>query len=420
MIDGWARTWPVLVIGAFSCAVYGLGFDVAPERPATQIFGILYYPLFAGYLAAAWWIWRRRGVSPALVITLAIVFRLLAVSDPPALSSDVYRYPWDGRVQRAGISPYRHPPADEALAHLRDTVIHPQINRQSARTVYPPGAQAVFAVLPYSVDGVRWIMIALDVLTMLLLASLLARCAIDPARVVLYAWAPLVVYEIGNGGHLEAAVLPLLVGAALAMRSARGRLAGALIGAAAAIKLYPILAVAALAKRRPSEVLVPAALVVAAGYLVYGVWAGPDVIGFLPSYVGSAEDHNIGLRALLEWALSPLVAQPRTAAFMICLATFGTGAVVLWRRREAPVEQRLLGFIGLYLLTLPTAFHPWYALWIVPWLCIHPRASWLWLTGALPLSYLKYGSPGGVMPGWVVPVELIPTGMLLAWEARRR
>ena len=64
---------------------------------------------------------------------------------PPFLSTDIYRYVWDGKVQGAGINPFRYIPADRHLAFLRDTGIYPHINRRdSAHTIYPPGAQIIF------------------------------------------------------------------------------------------------------------------------------------------------------------------------------------------------------------------------------------------------------------------------------------
>ena len=65
----------------------------------------------AGHRGASWRLHRSasrwRGAS--------------TVSSPrPILSSDVYRYVWDGRVEAAGINPYRYVPADPQLAPLRD------------------------------------------------------------------------------------------------------------------------------------------------------------------------------------------------------------------------------------------------------------------------------------------------------------
>ena len=78
------------------------------------------------------------------VLALGAAMRALLIPAPP-VSTDIYRYVWDGRVQAAGINPYRHIPADEALASPRDEAIYPRINRGDyAPTIYPPTAQIVF------------------------------------------------------------------------------------------------------------------------------------------------------------------------------------------------------------------------------------------------------------------------------------
>src|SRR5262249_54575097 len=74
-------------------------------------------------LAGALWLSAvaivRRGMLPSgtiwLVLGVATAMRLLTLTAPPILSSDIYRYVWDGRVQLAGINPYRFVPADDAL-----------------------------------------------------------------------------------------------------------------------------------------------------------------------------------------------------------------------------------------------------------------------------------------------------------------
>ncbi len=408
------------MIGLVAAAIYFVGFDLARDLHPSVTYQALYYPLLLLFAGTCVWIWRRPGGSRwrlAWILGFAVLFRLLAVADPPSLSSDIHRYAWDGRVQRAGISPYAHPPEATELAGLRDTEIHPRINRPGARTIYPPGAQVLYRLLPYDLDAIRFVMIALDLVTILLLAKLLAVLGLDPARVILYAWCPFVVYEVANNGHLEAAMLPLLVAAVLAWHRGRSGLVGMLLGAATAMKLYPALAAVALARPRPVRVIGGLIAVPGALYVAYAGSVGADVFGFLPEYVRSAEDHNIGLRAGLE-ALLFALPHAREVAFAACNLALLIGAAVLWRRGGRP-EQVLPAAIGLYLLTLPTAFHPWYALWLVPWLCIRPRAAWLWLLAALPLSYLKYATTDGVMPGWVRPVEFVPTFGLLAWAAWR-
>jgi alpha-1,6-mannosyltransferase len=79
-----------------------------------------------------------------VVFGVAIALRALLLTAPPILSTDIYRYVWDGRVQTAGINPYRYIPADPALASLRDPIVYPQINRADyARTIYQPVAELV-------------------------------------------------------------------------------------------------------------------------------------------------------------------------------------------------------------------------------------------------------------------------------------
>src|ERR1700677_75014 len=102
-----------------------------------------------------------RGTLGA-VLGVAIVLRALLLIPPPILSTDIYRYVWDGRVQAADINPYRYIPADPALASLRDPVVYPQINRADyARTIYPPLAEAVFAAVGRISDSVTAMRLAI-------------------------------------------------------------------------------------------------------------------------------------------------------------------------------------------------------------------------------------------------------------------
>ena len=64
-----------------------------------------------------------------IIFAIALAARLVCVFAPPFLSTDIYRYVWDGKVQAAGINPFRYLPADSHLAFLRDSAIYPHINR---------------------------------------------------------------------------------------------------------------------------------------------------------------------------------------------------------------------------------------------------------------------------------------------------
>src|SRR5262249_41621062 len=88
-----------------------------------------------------------------------------------------------------------------------------------------------------------------------------------------------------------------------------------------------------------------------------------------------------------------------------------------WFGRAIPVERRAAWLIGAYCLTTPSLF-PWYALWLIPVLTVEPQWPWLWLTGAVALSYLVFAEPVWRIPVWVPAAEFIPLAAGLAWAVR--
>ena len=87
-----------------------------------------------------------------IILTFAIAFRLATLFPNPYLSSDIYRYTWDGVVQHAHISPYRYVPGDPALEFLRkpNQDLFNNINRRDyALTIYPPVAQFLFYIITF-------------------------------------------------------------------------------------------------------------------------------------------------------------------------------------------------------------------------------------------------------------------------------
>ena len=67
-----------------------------------------------------------RGVL-AMILAVAALARIAALVSSPYLSTDIYRYVWDGRVQAAGINPYLYIPTDPHLEPLRDEQIFPEL-----------------------------------------------------------------------------------------------------------------------------------------------------------------------------------------------------------------------------------------------------------------------------------------------------
>ena len=189
--------------------------------------------------------WPRGTVW--VVLGVAVSLRALMLAAPPILSTDIYRYVWDGRVQAADINPYRYIPADPALATLRDTVIYPQINRADyARTIYPPVAQMVFAAVGRiwdSVMGMRLAMLGIEALGIVCLLRLLPLAGLPRERILIYVWNPLAVWSFANDGHVDAIAVGLL-GLALLLRARhKDGWAGAALAGAVLAKFFPKVAV---------------------------------------------------------------------------------------------------------------------------------------------------------------------------------
>ncbi|MFB3818450.1 MAG: glycosyltransferase 87 family protein [Candidatus Methylomirabilales bacterium] len=430
---------PRWVAPAFTAAVLGVlyawNFDAVrllagPDGRALFAWYPVYFGLaFLAYLAGVRLTWHAGPRAAALVILIGLAFRLGMLATPVVLSSDLFRYLWDGRVQLAGINPYLHAPAADALAPLRDVAIHPLINRPEARTVYPPGAQALFLALawlaPDSLVALRLGLALGELLSMLLLLALLRHLGLPEGRVAVYAWAPLAVLEIGQAAHIEGAMLPMVLGALLARIRGRHGLAGALLGGAALVKLYPAILLPALWRRGDRRLPLAFGATLVLGYLPYLATAGDAIPGFLPLYFSRFEDFNIGLRALLTHGLGFHGRVARGVAMALLAAAFGVTLLAI--RRQAcdthrGVARAAGSVIAAHLVLLPTALHPWYVVWLVPFLGMMPAPGLWYLTGAVALSYTGYTAEPSHVPAWVRALEFVPVyaGLLLTLCTRRR
>ena len=56
----------------------------------------------------------------------------------------------------------------------------------------------------------------------------------------------------------------------------------------------------------------------------------------------------------------------------------------------------------------------------MPLLAVAPRWPWLWLTGAVALTYLVFAEPVWRIPGWVRLAEFGPLALGVAWAGRLR
>lgn len=371
-----------------------------------------------------------RGAVPGVLI-LALAMRLIPLLGPPLLSSDVYRYVWDGRVQAAGINSYRYHPADPALAFLRDRAVYPNINRAiEAPTIYPPAAQGLFrltAAVSPGVTGMKIVMVVAEGIAGAFLLALLRRAGLPAARLAIYAWAPLPVWEFAGDGHVDAASLAWIGAALLAAATGRQALAGVALAGGGLTKVLPLAIAPALWRQRDRgwdwRLPLAAVVAIAVAYLPY-IGVGWRVLGYLPGY-GAEEGLENGA-GVLWLRLVALAGQlPRwvgLAWFVLAgAALLALAAWVAWRPtpadgagRTRALGRRALLLAGATMLAV-TPHYAWYLCWIayLAALCAEPWA--LCLTALAPLLYLDPQHNQALWPTLV----FLPAAILAARSLHR-
>ena len=486
------RSWSVpLALFIVSITAYGgmvsmqhrhgnLGTTVVAEFLAW--FGLA----FAAYAGVVFWLerwWRdngragspsRSGIREFYLLAAiwggACLFRWLLLQTFPTLSSDVFRYMWDGHVTANGVSPYEFP-IDAAQLDWLDVPFRSQANHAWMASPYMPAAQWFFAAIAffYPLDPLSFQTAAIlfDLATAFILSRLLVFAGLPAHRLFIYLWNPLVIVETAQGAHLDALMVLLMMLAVFAMLGlpfSGGRalqagsprtvaagpafsvLAPALLALATLTKLIPVLLTPIFwwrwnwGSRLLYGYLTLAMLVspaLRAGWGWTGELDGRGLFGALRIYTKQWKFNSGLFRWLENWLESMGIGDPMVQAQEITYFLLFLLLLSLWWRfprvqTDVRTTLRWLAVpMGGYLL-LTTTVHPWYLLALLPflpflapgndeptrfWLWMLP---WLWLSGSIALSYFTYINPENLQDlDWVRLSEWLPTlgllGIALIW-----
>ncbi len=393
----------LLVLAELACHLPG---SVATIGSDTRLQVFVAFECLAGlvYFGAVWLV--RSGPVPRqtliVVLALAAGMRVVPLAWPPFLSSDLFRYVWDGRVQAHGINPYLYLPAAPQLEFLRDDEIYASTNRsEEAPTIYPPMAQVIFAAIGRtwsSLTMVKLVMTGFEAVTIGSLTLLLRRAGLPMAGVLVYAWNPLPIWEYAGNGHIDAASLAFIALAMLVASSRRWNWAGAVLGLAILCKLLPAALFPAFWRRWDWWTLGGTVAVIVALYAVYIVGAGWHVLGYLPGYAAE-EGLETGsgffiLRLLSTWGPLPPWAG-RAYLAVSALGLLGLAAAIMLGRSlpsEPGPRIRAIGQAGAILALATTIVlsphYPWYLGWLSLFACFVPYRSIMFLSASGVMLYL--------------------------------
>ncbi|TGU70753.1 DUF2029 domain-containing protein [Geomonas terrae] len=385
---------------------------------------------------------RPYAWSPAVILGVALLLRLMFVTAPAQLSDDIYRYLWDGHNVLSGINPYAAAPA-AMTPQTEMRQIHQAINHKEYTTIYPPAAQLVFAAgtaLGGTVTGLKAFLVLIDLVLCAMTILLLQQLGLPIWRAVLYAWNPLPVLEIAGSGHVDGAGMALFLAAVLLLFRYGGSRtgaagSGAVFAAAALIKLFPLVLGPVLFLLVPR----PRRLHFAAGFCYGATLLSipflPDLVRIwdsLGAYGKNWEFSGFAFNALRSATGSGSLARlALVAVLLVCIAaaTWRTAAAQAPENAQdgqvTPVKARRVlaacyAVAMALLLTTPT-LQPWYALILATLLPFAAGPAGVVLCWAVLLTYrvqLPYFILGEwIESGWVTAAVFLAP--VTAWGMGR-
>lgn len=349
------------------------------------------------------------------VLALGLAMRLLMFASEPVLEDDYQRYLWDGAVTAHGLSPYEVSPEAAKSADPETSVIGglaiasgdvlDRVNHPELRTVYPPVAQGAFALShflgPWSLQAWRALCLLGDIATVALLLLLLREVGRSPLWIALYWWNPLAIKELINSAHLEALLMPVVLGAILLAVSRRYLLSTFALVVAAGIKIWPVLLLPLVWRplvARPRILLLAVAMTAALALALAGpiLWAGLNQSSGLVAYAqtwktNSALFPQFEMLTGILFASTSAIEPSLIARGLVGLLLLGLSLWLAWHpfKTADQLVQKSLILIGALVLLIPAQF-PWYFLWVLPLMPLRPVLGLLVLTATMPLYYLGF------------------------------
>ena len=386
-------------------------------RADSETFVLLIGIAGIAYIAALFTVSRGLRSRRLLVVCLllAVSWRVAIIPAAPLVSDDVYRYLWDGRVQRFGYNPYESTPNDQELAHLHGEYTR-RIDPSSAAlpTIYPPAAELFFRAVNSLSDSVIALVVAVvvcDLFTILLLWYWLTTTGRSPWWVLAYAWHPLVAIEGAGGGHIDLVGTFLVVAAGFALSRHRRLIAASVLAAAVAIKFLPIVLTPLFWKRVNLKDGVAALGLIGLVYLPFLDTGFSLPVGSLGTYLAS-------------WRFNgPIfgILAPRIGVLTVSVIAVTVGLVVAAVARKTMTVDDPSAWawpMAASLLLMPVVY-PWYLVWLTPFLItrrVWPLTAW---TLVSVLTYVVWSSQlagtGWVLPDWVVAVEYGLVAVVALW-----
>jgi hypothetical protein len=377
----------------------------------------------------------------AWIIFTGLAARLILLPTATVLEDDWYRYLWDGAVTAKGYNPYTYNPADvmEKKSIVPDELIKiadesgeiiKNINHPTVRTIYPPIAQIFFTasyiLAPWKLLGWKIILLIGDLILLFFAIKILKNLKLPLTFSAIYWLNPIVLHEFFNAAHMDLFVLLFVMISICFLLKDKTIISTVLLALAVGIKLWPLIIIPFILRKLWQDKKQVVIHLLLFGFLV--------AIIFIPVLVAGWDENQGLVKYAANWinnaAFYTLLKDSIdlfTTTFKIyyvcadCVARWITGGIILLVllllirkpvKDNLDLANKMLLIIAVSFLISPTQF-PWYYTWILPFLVLRPRLSFLLYPILLPLYQLNY------LSGYLVYVQHLPVIILFLYEIKK-
>lgn len=380
------------------------------------------------------WIW--------FIFISGLAARLILIPAHPVVEDDFYRYLWDGAVTANGVNPYEYSPKEaleenterevpeilKQLAGESGEIIN-NINHPHIRTIYPPVAQAIFAVcyfiFQWKIWGLKIFFLLFDLAALFLIYKLLKKYN-KPLIFIFFYWMnPVVIHEFYAAAHMDILLFPFMLLILWFAISNSNLFSAIFLSIASGIKVWPVIFIPFVFRNLWSDkkklllffiltavfiliIFLPVLYTVfdkTLGFVTYAEnWTNNEAVFKILHIIIKEINSLFGLGYGNTLRLTRWV-----TGFMFIIFLF----VISKKKNENHEDyfEKFLIITAVLFFISPTQF-PWYFSWVIPFLVFRPMVSLLLYPVLLPLYQLNYLSPN------LVYIQHIPIIILFLYELK--
>lgn len=362
--------------------------------PDKVLYFIIAYSL--GFIISVFLFFRnksRQNISFIEILTVTILLKMILLFVNPVTSNDYARYIWDGKVQAAGINPFKYAPGDKEVKFLEDDKIYSLITYKEIKTIYPPFAQIVFLLnqllFSGSVSGLKIIFLLFDTGVIWFLYKILLVLKINTNSILLYALSPLILFEIILNAHVDILLLFFLTGCIYYCLTKQFYLAYLMLGFSVMAKLYsliflPLMIYQFINLENPRKLIFGLFFFALPFLLIFYYFDGFfEILGVVKNYDSHWYYNALPFKAVAEifQFLGMVDHQIIRLVFRILFLI----TLLYYSFSSKPFLSKLV-FIMFFYFFLNTTVYPWYLLPLSMMIVINFNYTFLFWTGIIGLT----------------------------------